>query len=268
MGDTVTQSDTPSRNTRGRAWCITINNYTDQDIAFLEKLRHIDTVTHLVYGLETGESGTPHIQGVIRYKNPVFFDAMKKKFPTAHIEICKNLSASINYCKKEGEFAEKLPEKFDMVKMAKDPLSGKTRHDWQNEVMELCASDPDDRKIHWYWEDTGNVGKTTLAKHLVLKHDAIVLSGRAADCKYTVCSWIESNKRFPKVIIFHYTRSNEQYVSYEAIEAIKDGMFMNSKYECKMVVYDPPTVIVMANFEPHLDAMSHDRWVIRYINSS
>nr|QXP07646.1 MAG: replication associated protein [Arizlama virus] len=264
MSDTVTQANTPSRNTRARAWCLTINNYSSEDLLFMESLKALDTVTHLVYGLEEGESGTPHIQAVIRYKNPVFFDAMKKKFPTAHIEVCKNLAASINYCKKEGEHSEKVP---DLGPQAKDPLDGKELLPWQNEVMQICASEPDDRSIYWYWEETGCVGKTTLAKHLCLTTDTIVLSGKASDCKYTVCSWIESNKRFPKIILFHYTRSVESYVSYEAIESIKDGIFMNSKYECKMVLYDSPTVIVMANFEPQYTAISADRWKVREIQN-
>lgn len=264
MSDTLTQVDTPSRNSRARAWCLTINNYTTQDLQLFEHLKNLDTVTHLTYGLEVGASGTKHIQAVINYKNAVYFSAMVKKFPTAHIEVCKNLHASMTYCKKDGEFAEKKPE-GRKVPLPKDPLEGKTLRPFQKEILELLEKSGDDRTIHWFWEPSGNVGKTTLTKHIMLTHDAILLSGKASDCKYTVSSWIDTNKRFPKVIVFHFARSNEQYISYEAIEAVKDGMFMNTKYECKMCLYDPPIVIIMANFEPQLDALSMDRWQIKKI---
>lgn len=263
--DTLTQVDTPSRNTRGRAWCFTFNNYSNQELQDLKDYFEIDTETQFVLGKEIGENGTPHIQGCVRFKSARTFQSMKKLMPKCHIEICKNWNASVQYCKKEGNHSTKLAnEKL----ICPDPLEGKELYPYQKDIKNRIKEKADDRTILWYWEDTGNIGKTTLTKHFVISCGAIMLSGKANDCKYTVSMWIDSQKKFPEVIIFHYVRSNEEYISYEAIEAIKDGMFMNTKYECKMVVYPCPHVIILANFEPKLEKLSADRWKVIEIDSS
>ena len=60
-----------------------------------------------------------------------------------------------------------------------------------------------------------------------------------------------------------FTRDVEEYVSYQAIEAIKNGIFYNTKYESKMITYNSPHVIIFANFFPDITKLSSDRWVIR-----
>ena len=82
--------------------------------------------------------------------------------------------------------------------------------------------------------------------------------------KSGVTDYIKKHKQIDQVI-FHYVRSMEDYVSYAAIEEVKDGMFYNGKYESSMVIYNPPHIICMANFPPDLDKLSKDRWVVRYI---
>lgn len=65
--------------------------------------------------------------------------------------------------------------------------------------------------------------------------------------------------------IFDYTRSQEEYISYEALEAVKNGIFYNNKYESGMVVYNTPHVIVLSNFRPDLSKLSADRWRIKEV---
>ena len=54
----------------------------------------------------------------------------------------------------------------------------------------------------------------------------------------------------------------EEYVSYGAIEKIKNGYYMCSKYESKPIIRNPPHIIIMANFEPDYEALSKDRWIV------
>ena len=56
-----------------------------------------------------------------------------------------------------------------------------------------------------------------------------------------------------------FTRSQEQFVSYQAIEEVKNGILFNNKYEAKMVVFNNPHVVVFSNFEPDYKALSSDR---------
>jgi len=88
---------TPRQSTR---WVFTWNNYDPvaEDIC----KEFADKCTYLVYGKETGDSGTPHLQGFFTLKKKASLTALKKVFgPTVHFEVAKSTSLTCaNYCKK------------------------------------------------------------------------------------------------------------------------------------------------------------------------
>jgi len=89
---------------KARDYCFTINNYTHDHI---ELLSQIDCV-YVVYGKETGESGTPHLQGYIRFPTPRTVKSVINKIKGAHIEIKRGTcEQAINYCKKDGDVYER-----------------------------------------------------------------------------------------------------------------------------------------------------------------
>lgn len=53
------------RAARGRAWCFTINNYTEEECALIESLQTCADVRGLTCGKEVGKCGTPHLQGYL-----------------------------------------------------------------------------------------------------------------------------------------------------------------------------------------------------------
>lgn len=90
-------------SSRSRGFCFTINNYTRREEL---DVKEVDC-DYLVYGREVGESGTPHLQGFLRFRNARTFTSVSKLLPRAHVEIARNVQASIEYCKKGGDFFEK-----------------------------------------------------------------------------------------------------------------------------------------------------------------
>jgi len=87
---------------RSRGWCFTINNYTDADTVMVRSLVH-DSI-YIIAGRETGENGTPHIQGYVYFANPRALTSVKKKLPRAHLEAQKGTNAQASeYCKKDGD---------------------------------------------------------------------------------------------------------------------------------------------------------------------
>lgn len=89
-------------NTRSRSWCFTLNNYDKADELIVQSIQS----KYLVYGREVGESGTPHLQGTIIFDNAIAFKSMSKKIPRAHLEVTKDIDASIEYCKKDKDIYE------------------------------------------------------------------------------------------------------------------------------------------------------------------
>lgn len=90
---------------RSRAWCFTINNYTDEDIvmcmAMAEKARYI------VMGFEKGDEGTPHIQGYVYFDNQRSRPGVSKMVPRARLVPSNGtLEQNKKYCSKEGDIYE------------------------------------------------------------------------------------------------------------------------------------------------------------------
>ena len=85
------------KESRGRTWVFTINNYTDEHI---EWVKGIDCV-RIVAAKEVGEAGTPHIQGAVTFKRMYSHSQVKKLCTQAWFEVAK-AKQDFNYCKKSG----------------------------------------------------------------------------------------------------------------------------------------------------------------------
>ena len=83
------------KGVRSRAWFMTINNFTDQDVS---QIKAEDSV-YKVWQFEVGKSGTKHLHCLLYFKNPRTWP--KKRYPTARIEFPRSLDACIVYCQKE-----------------------------------------------------------------------------------------------------------------------------------------------------------------------
>lgn len=82
-----------------KSWCFTLNNYTENDEAIIQAWEK----SYLVYGRESPEGGTPHLQGFITFTRAYRLPALKKMCPRAHWEPAKTSDAA-NYCMKDGDF--------------------------------------------------------------------------------------------------------------------------------------------------------------------
>lgn len=110
--DTKKNQEKSSCNTRsrGRCWAFTWNNYKEEDIKNL-----INMLETYVFQEEVGASGTKHLQGCLKFKNPRSFNSIKKLVPSAHVEKCRNWNASCHYCSKEATRVGKLYVSNDMA---------------------------------------------------------------------------------------------------------------------------------------------------------
>lgn len=85
-----------------RDFCFTINNYTPQEIDYVNDI----TSRYIVYGKEISNSGTPHLQGYILFTNKRSLNGVKKTFKINgkqhHVENGRDpdVPHGIAYCKK------------------------------------------------------------------------------------------------------------------------------------------------------------------------
>lgn len=270
----VTQGDTsPNGNTtnsiRARIWSITINNYTDEDVTLWTQL--LEGCEKYIWQYERGNSGTPHIQGHIVFKNPRTLKSLKTSLPRAHIEKVRNIKASEEYCQKQqskdGECFIKgydiIPTKSLEERLLEIEYNDVIWRDWQQDVINIIEAPVDKRKVHWYWEATGNVGKSFLAKYLCLKYDCIIATGKTGDIFNQLLNWRNTHPdelQLPPILIDN-PRSEFGHINYSALEQLKNGFIYSGKYEGGKVFGLSPHVIVFANSNCDTTQLSRDRIV-------
>lgn len=238
-------------------WIFVWNNYPTNWKDFFEDRRGL--IEKIYASQEVSSTGTPHIQGWLKLckKNEA------KKYlhlpDTIHWEcMYKNATEKANtkYCAKEkGTFLTwgvKLPYTIDVPKKP-----------WMIELENILRGPEEHRLIHWIWEPEGCTMKTVFAKMMVLELEhVIVINGKGNDIRHCVAEYLNKNGVHPKVIMMNVPRVNNDFISYEAIENVKDMLFYSGKYEGTMICGPNPHVLILANDRPETYKMSNDRWKI------
>lgn len=251
-------------------WCWTFNNHDLNDICNILDISS-KVAEKYVFQQEIGQiSGIRHLQGYIKfYEKCRPFNVFKSK--KIHWERCKKPPNSIKYCSKHET---RIPNTKVYSKGIKFPkkiliLDESSLFKWQKKIINIITLPTCSRSIYWFWETIGNTGKSVFCKYLCVKHDALILSGKASDMKYGLVQYMSKHDGCsPEIICLDIPRSCEKYLSYTGIEEIKNGCFFSSKYESEMVIYNSPHIIIFSNFKPQKQKLSKDRWLIFNIHDN
>lgn len=262
----------PRRNTRNRAWTFTWNNYSEETIQYLIKeFSGTKTHTQYIFGKEIGEKeGTPHLQGVVKFTNQRSFNSMCKLFKNNHIEVCSNWFASINYCMKGKDYltnidltqinVRKLSTQEKMDKMIiETKFLNVVWKEWQQQIINLLETHPDDRTIHWVYDYEGGKGKSFLALWLDIKYDIIVADGKKDNVLNQIKLYVEGGK-IPRIVVLDIPRHNINYINYGLLEMIKSGLLYSGKYEGGKIRIPNVHVVVFSNSEPDYEKWTKDRY--------
>jgi len=127
---------------------------------------------------------------------------------------------------------------------------------WQAMILRKLAAPPGDRKIIWVYDPQGNQGKSRLARHLILEHGALSLSGKVADMIYAYES--------QRIVIFDVSRTQSEHMKhlYDMAERLKNGVLFSTKYESRQKNFLPPHVIFFSNSRPDMHVWTEDRYDI------
>lgn len=269
ISQNLTQSQGELGNTkpiplgRCRRWCLTLNNWTPSDYALLENIG----AQYLIIGKEIGKKcKTPHLQCYLEFKNQKSFSSLKKTIPKAHLSKAKgSRQDNIKYCSKDGDYKSTFPLDQNNMKLMliKKYYSKTIWRPWQQKILNILDQEPDSRTIHWICDYKGNNGKSFLTKYIYCKYENIIIcNGKKENIFNLVKTFIDQNGGSPGTIICDIPRSCINYISYTALEKLKDGLFYSGKYEGGICCFDHPRVICFANERPNEEAMSSDRWNI------
>lgn len=166
---------------QSKHWVLTVNNPEPHH----ERLFRDLDCTYAVFGREKGESGTPHLQAYVIFKNRKTFTSVKKIFSTAHIERARGTpQEASDYCKKDGdfeEFGEIPPDGGSMEKRRWEEVKEKAKAGdldgipadiyvrYYNTLKKIKADHQvvppaqDTLDFHWYYGESG-AGKSSTAR--------------------------------------------------------------------------------------------------------
>ncbi len=235
----------------------TYNNYIVAEIEDLVK-----TLKQFAYKgkiqTEVGESGTPHLQGMVWCNKP-HRDTEFKLSKKINWRTLKDVDNKANYCGKD----ESHDGVYRVERGFPKPLKILKREDfyeWESQVENYILTEPDDRKIYWIVSKNGCLGKSTFCKYLAYHHRAVICGkGNYADIMNIM---FNANMDESSLVVFDLPRNNGNKISYSALEAIKNGLICNTKYETGSKLFNPPHIVVFANAVPEWDKMSEDRFVL------
>lgn len=240
-------------------YCFTFNNYDEHDPKRLEIMFN-RICKRYVFQEETGENGTPHLQGSISLSKKARITELKKIDERIHWEATKNVKAADAYACKEKTrtgkvYSHEKKKAFIRTKSKFDDI--KPRDD----ILEIITKEPDNRTINWIWSEEGGVGKTSTCAYIQHNYEGVcIANGKGTDIKNSIVQHLEENDL--DILIINVPRCNENHVSYAAIEEIKDGLIYSGKYEGGFANIEHPHVIVISNFHPDTSKLSEDRWNI------
>lgn len=100
-----------SVSSRAKRWCFTLNNWTqpEYDALSVASSDASARVVYLIFGKETGESGTPHLQGYVEFQAAVRFTTVKNRLglQRAHLQVARGSpQQNRDYCSKDGDYEE------------------------------------------------------------------------------------------------------------------------------------------------------------------
>lgn len=237
-----------------RNFCFTMNNYTEDSLQAIKDIAQ----THCKYwvmGKEVGESGTPHIQGYIEFKNPRSKQSVIKMMQGCHIEVRKGTrEQAAEYCKKDGEYDEHEDgfqpqgKRNDLCFFPTMKQAAEEGVSYQaikmNQLRLEYMEEPRDWKpeVYWYYGETGT-GKSRKARWTAtqLDRDARVFT------KNEGSKWWNGYDAHEVVIIDDF---RDSWWSLTEMLRLLDRY--EAKVECKggMRQFKPRIIIVTSAFAP------------------
>lgn len=244
-----TKQSTPLKH-----WFFTYNNYTEENISSIVQLFTTKCSKYAVQE-EIGESGTKHLQGVLTFISKTRFETLKAAFPQVHWERSRSKAAE-GYCVKpsfEGarRWTRGTKADLDIIRPA---------HPVFDFIERLVNTKADYRTIHWYWEPKGCIGKSAFCKYMYVKYNVTVItSTKSAD----IVTAIDEDVT---MVLFDWPRCSEvnNFCPFNALEQIKNGFITDGKLKkhARIIAFNSPHVIVLANDPPNENKLSEDRWKI------
>ena len=237
---------------RTRGWCYTLNNWT-----VLEKAELLEVpCAYHVCGIETGESGTPHLQGFMYFKSVKSLRQVRAMSTRAHWKGMRGtVDQAADYCIKDGNFeergerplnqqkkgakgAEKIKEMWDAAKAGNFeaiPLGLIRQAEYVHAKYAPRLADRTELNNLWIWGASG-CGKS---KYVRSEHPVFYSKGMS--------KWWDGYNREEVVLLDDFAPEHGKYLGY-FLKIWADHYAFNAEVKGGMLNIRPDIVIVTSQY--------------------
>lgn len=293
-----------SGSPRAKHWCFTLNNYTDADVDRILSLEN--EVVYIVIGREVSSTGTPHLQGFVSWRGRYRLNQCVSKIPRAHFTVTRLIGASIEYCKKDGDYEERgTPPKGQGARSDLDAFKDAVKGGVLNMAVlrdtfsvvcskhhkfceEFVRDHIPQRKValyplrRWQQELYNDLQLEPDDRTIVFCVDLVGNTGKSWFCHYYCqinqrCQVVLPGKKADmamtlkhdsRVVFFDAPRSKQgEFIQYDFLEDIKNGYVFSPKYSSFNISMSKCHIVVMMNEMPDMSKLSQDRYDIRQITN-
>lgn len=295
----------PGQGPRAKRWCFTLNNYSAEDIERITALEENADVQYVIFGREVSSTGTPHLQGFVYFRSRKYMSQCIQIVGQSHFSVTRSVQASIDYCKKDGDFTEigdppkEKGSRTDLEAFKHDVKDGMLDMKTLREVHSKVVADypsfvrsyvKDNRSVPevrshplrvWQSELNEYLNRPPDSREIVFVVDTVGNQGKTWYARYYQSLHEHTQIILPtkkdamafvlsvdsRVIFFDCPRSKQgEFIQYDFLEEVKNGYVFSTKYESELKVLETPHVVVLMNEHPHMDKLSADRYKIIVLN--
>jgi len=127
------------------------------------------------------------------------------------------------------------------------------------DMVDNRLPDKTDRKVHWFYDETGCNMKTETARYLEHHHWAVHMQGAKRH--------VLANAFKNPAPIYVFVVPRDEAVDYVALESLKDSLYMSGfgTDATGSVNRKKPWVLIFANYYPNTSKLSLDKWRIKNV---
>lgn len=278
-GDPIPPAKEKKKKYNYQYWDVVINNYT---IDTMQLLPTLPNLLKYCYQEEIGESGNKHLQCVLCFNKPITLRQLQQC--TLKAMSARPINSWINalaYCHKmetrNGKVFSNIPEVMSRVReqVYIDPRLDYYKIEeflpWQKSLYNMTLVKPHKRQIWWIYDEAGCRGKSQFMRTLRITEKSRIIcctGGSEKDIVNMINNKVEEGMDLlveNLTIIIDIPRCKEVNdnvcVSYSLLENLKNGFCVNTKYKAKDFDFNPPHIIVLANWLPDFSQMTSDKLI-------
>lgn len=253
---------------RARGWFLTVWHHTDEEL--MMKLRFVNGKK--LIGSESAPTTGGHHQHVYLYGRNAFKWSYLVGLigkGNGKVEVAKGSpKQNLKYLSKVNLIWNDWPELMeeDHTYKGQDLPKEENLYPWERSLIEIISAPKiEDRQIIWICTEEGGYGKSRFGKYLEFHNKNICYTriNKNADI-------ITAVEQKYNTYYFDFPRTLEDYFNgYHALECILDGVVDDCKLKKtpRKLRFNPPWVVVVANFLPETEKLSQDRWKLMTIDN-